>query len=186
MSRSSATRMSLVLMLTPLLALSACRNGGERSGPSTAGRAVAGLRLRLVAARTTLAAKQPLQLRAYLDNTSDGELVVMRRAAHVDLGLSAYDDDKQFITELLPPGPPMPPAAKHLYKLAAGSSVELVGWELVNGVNQQIVAGNGRTGVFRVHASYHAGIGTTDKLRQLDPRAWVGSLTSNEVVITIK
>lgn len=187
---TTTPRVLIPLLITTLVALTACRKDGERAGPATsgptAGKAKAGLRLRLVAARATLAAKQPLKLRVFLDNTSKAPLVVFKRTSHVDLGLDAKDDDGEFITTLLPPGPPMPPAAKDLTTLAPGASLELTNWELLNRINQQIARGNGRTGTFHVHASYHAGVGTTEKLRELNKAAWVGSLESNEVLVTVK
>ena len=178
-------------LLVALIATAACSKDGVRPGPaSTPSKdkkmTRAGLSLRLQAGKTTLAAGQPLELRAFLHNGTGGELVVMLRASHVDLGLDARNSAGDYITTLLPPGPPRPPTRGDLQKLAPGASMEFKSWELLNRVNRQIGAGNGRTGEFRVKASYHAGVGTTDKLRTLDPAAWTGSLTSDEIVITVK
>ncbi|MBN1770553.1 MAG: hypothetical protein JXB32_04770 [Deltaproteobacteria bacterium] len=49
-----------------------------------------------------------------------------------------------------------------------------------------LAACSGRTGRFTVTARYHAGRGLTENLRTLDPNAWVGSLTSNAVVLEVR
>ena len=176
-----------------LLALAGCchcrsGDGAGASADNDEAKSVVkqGLQLRLWAGKTSYGKEQPLQLRAHLVNSGGATLTVLRRAAHVDLGLDARNDAGEFITSLLPPAPPRPPTAADLYKLAPGASVELVNWELLQRVNQQIAAGNGRSGAFRVSASYHVGVGTTSGLRKLDPAAWVGALKSGELRIEVK
>jgi hypothetical protein len=146
---------------------------------------VAGLHLELRAPKTLFAAGEALDLSAWLVNETAEPITVLRRASHVDLGLDASNRDGEFITSLLPPEPPPPPTAADLATIAPNGELELVDWELLNRVNQQIEAGNGRTGRFQVAARYHAGTGLSENLRQLDPAAWVGSLKSNSILIDV-
>ena len=144
-----------------------------------------GLRLELRARKTQYAAGEALELTAWLINDGASSLVVLNRASHVDLGIDAANEADEFLTSLLPPEPPEPPTAADLATLQPGGELELADWELLSRVNQQIRAGNGRSGRFTVTARYHAGSGLTENLRKLDPSAWVGSLTSNAVVLEV-
>jgi len=142
------------------------------------------LGLRLVAGRTTYRAGEPLDLRVFFDNHGDVPILVMARATHVDLFLSAYDDDGDFLVTLLPPEPPPPPTAADLATVPAKGTLELTSWELLGRINERIIAGHGRTGSFALTAGYVAGMGLTDGLRRLDGSVWIGRLTSNAVVVT--
>jgi hypothetical protein len=148
--------------------------------------AIDGLRLELRSSKTIFDAGKPLDLTAWLINETDAPIVVLRRATHVDLGLDASNPNGEFITSLLPPEPPPPPTADDLAVIDPHGALELVDWEMLDRVNQQIAEGNGRTGRFRVAAQYDAGSGLSENLRQLDPTAWVGSLESNSILIDVQ
>jgi RNA polymerase sigma factor (sigma-70 family) len=151
------------------------------------GEAVNGLSLRLEAARTEYRQGEPLDLRVFLDNVGDQPLVVLKRTTHVDMGIEAYDAQRQFIVSLLPPAPPPRLAAGDLAPLAAGASLELKDWEMLVRVNREIQAGHGRAGRFTIRASYRAqAAGDFWNVRRLDPAAWVGALQSNAVEVEIK
>ena len=158
-------------------------NGAAAKG----GDAVGGLCLRLEAAKAEYRQGEPLDLRVFLDNVADKPLVVLKRTTHVDMGIEAYDAQRQFIVSLLPPAPPPRLAAGDLAPLAAGASLELKGWEMLVRVNREIQAGHGRTGRFTIRASYRAQAGGDFwNVRKLDPAAWVGALQSNAVELEIK
>ena len=126
---------------------------------------------------------EPLLLEASLRNQDQAPVTVLRRASHVDLGLDAYNANREFITSLLPPAPPLPPTKDDLGQVPAGGALLLGNWELLQRINQQIEEGNGRNGQFTVKATYHVGVGLTEMLKELDPAVWTGELTSNEVVV---
>jgi hypothetical protein len=150
------------------------------------GQAVAGLSLRLVAAKTRYAGKEPLELRVFLDNVGPKRLTVLKRTSHVDLGIEAYDAERRFIVSLLPPSPPPALAAGDLAPLAAGASLELKNWELLRSINHQIKVGHGRTGRFTIRAVYRAqSAGDRWNVRKLDADAWAGTLKSNPVEVVI-
>ena len=142
--------------------------------------------LELRAPKTLFEAGEPLELTAWLVNETAEPIVVLRRASHVDLGLDAKNRDGEFITALLPPEPPPPPTTADLATVAPHGELELLDWELLDRVNQQILAGNGRTGRFLVAARYHAGSGLSENLRELDPAAWVGALKSNTILLDVR
>ncbi|MBN1769622.1 MAG: hypothetical protein JXB32_00040 [Deltaproteobacteria bacterium] len=153
---------------------------GDATAPSTE------LRLELRTSKTSYAAGEPLAFTAWLVNGDSRPVVVLRRASHVDLGLDAANEAREFITSLLPPEPPEPPTADDLATVPAGGELELADWEMLARVNEQILAGNGRTGHFEVKAYYHAGAGLTENLTTLDPAVWTGSLVSNTVPIDVR
>lgn len=131
----------------------AADGSGEPSpGEEEAAASVAGLHLELRAPKTLFEAGEPLELTAWLVNETAEPIVVLRRASHVDLGLDAKNRDGEFITALLPPEPPPPPTTDDLATVAPHGELELLDWELLDRVNQQILAGNGRTGRFLVAA----------------------------------
>ena len=160
-------------------------SGGPSTGEDEGATSVAGLHLELRTPTTIYAAGEPLDFTAWLVNETAEPIAVLRRASHVDLGLDASNGNGEFITSLLPPEPPPPPTAADLATVDPGGELELVDWELLDRVNQQIAAGNGRTGRFLVAARYHAGSGLSENLRVLNPTAWVGSLRSNAVLIDV-
>ncbi|MBI5487631.1 MAG: hypothetical protein HY905_09885 [Deltaproteobacteria bacterium] len=165
----------------------AADRGGEAAATADgAGSTAAELRLELRTPKTVYAEGEALEFTAWLVNGTAAPVVVLRRAAHVDLSLDAVNEAGEFITTLLPPEPPMPPTADDLATIDPGAELELRDWELLQRVNEQIVGGNERTGRFVVTARYHAGTGLTENLRELDPAAWVGSLTSNTVLIEVR
>jgi hypothetical protein len=156
------------------------------TGFGVASSADAVLRLEVRASRTTYAAGEPLELEAWLVNGGSGPAVVLARASHVDLGLDASNEAGEFVTSLLPPEPPPPPTREDLALLAAGAELQLRDWEMLQRVNEQLAAGNGRTGTFKVRAYYHAGTGLTENLLALDPAAWTGSVASEPLTIEIR
>lgn len=149
---------------------------------SAGGQEVGGLRLRLVVAKTGYAQREPLQARAFLDNVSDTPMVVLTRATHTDLGLDGRTSAGEWITSLLPPGPPRPPTKQHLSTIAPGASLELRDWELLGRINRQIELGNGRQGDFSLLARYRA----DSSLTRLDPAVWTGELESNRVSVSYR
>jgi hypothetical protein len=189
-----------MVMLGTAAALAACGGAtpaGEGSGTSPSGTeppaglgvassADAVLRLELRASQTTYAPGEPLELEAFLVNSGSGPAVVLGRATHVDLGIDATNEAGEFITTLLPPEPPLPPTTDDLEVLEAGDELRFDDWEMLQRVGEQIAAGNGRTGRFTVRAFYHAGAPTTPSLLELDPAAWVGSLTSEPLVVEVR
>ena len=159
---------------------------GAPEGFGVASSADAVLRLEVRASRTTYAQGEPLELEAWLVNGGTGPAVVLARASHVDLGLDASNEAGEFVTSLLPPEPPPPPTRDDLALLEAGAELRFADWEMLQRVNEQLMAGHGRTGTFKVRAFYHVGTGLTENLPALDPAAWTGSVASEPLTIEIR
>ena len=143
-----------------------------------------GLRLRLSMTKVVYQERQPLEAQLFLENVGSTDLLVLQRGSHVDIGINASNESGEFITTLLPPEPPPPATVDDFVTLAAGESLKLKEWELLNRVNQQVEAGNGRLGIFTVTATYFARPETVDRVQGLSGIPWTGTLTSNSVIVT--
>ncbi len=145
---------------------------------------VSGLALELAAVRSVHAPGQPIELRARLLNVGVRELIVLRRASNLDLQLRICDPAGRPLAWLEPAVPPPRPTRQELVALPPGAALPLAPWEELAQLNRRVVEGRLRTGQFLVTAIYRTDSGLCEP-RRLDPRAWVGAVVANQLLLTV-